>query len=152
MEGGDMKQASYNNYEQAKRNLLALKKEIDNSIDQNGISHNLSKKEYKLISLYEKCLYLSKTDQDKRYVSFNYYPCKSMISLSKKCKYDALEEWLIGFKNLIEYVNQIQKPDKWDKSLVYYKSRLDFIRKRGIDFFGNIKDEQIDKILDFFLD
>jgi len=57
-----------------------------------------------------------------------------------------LRDWLIGFKNFVEYTNHLDNVSRWKKSIDYYRSRLNLILKSRIEIFGNLPLPQFKKI------
>lgn len=102
-----------NSYEQAKEQLLRIKKEIDQIVESTGGATKLSQKEEILDKIYKECIRMCNNEQNKKYINFNYYPCKAMISLSKGNKYESLKECLTGFMNFVEYVSNISDTSKY---------------------------------------
>lgn len=137
-------------YQEAKKHFLGVKKEIDEMIERKGVVRELRNKELKLDSAFEECIDSCKNDEDKKFISFNYYPCKAMIFLSKGWKYKALIECLKGLEYFLKYLKSIRDKSRWLKSLEYYKSRFSIILNKKIELFGNMPDKQFNEIMSQF--
>ncbi|QER41217.1 hypothetical protein F1847_00125 [Thermodesulfobacterium sp. TA1] len=136
------------NYEEAKKIFLEIKSQIDETINKNGINKVLLNYDDKLTDWYNKVISLCSNDEDKKYINFNYYPCKSCISFAKNHQYKALSEWLEGLKNFIEYTNQLRNLNKWVESVGYYSSRLNYILQKRLEIFGNLPRDKFYDIID----
>jgi len=138
------------NYEKSKDEFLKIKNQIDDEINKHGITKNLLNYEKDLENSYQKVKRMCRNKQDKRYIDFNYFPCRACISLAKGYHYVALKEWLEGFKNFIEYTNEVKNANKWEEGIDYYRSRLSRILQNRIEIFGNLSAQEFDKIIDTF--
>jgi len=140
-------------YNELKNKLLDIKKQIDEEIKEKGITQNLINYEEDLNKIYQKVKKVWENKQNKKYINFNYFTCKAVISLAKGYHYVALKEWLEGFKNFIEYTNQVKGKgiSKWRRSIDYYRLRLKLIlQKSRIEIFGNLPEEPFNEIIDAF--
>jgi hypothetical protein len=141
------------NYEKSKNEFLKIKNQIDDEIKKHGITKNLLNYEKDLENSYQKVKLMCWNEQDERYINFNYFPCKACISLAKGYIYKPLKEWLIGFKNFIEYTNEVKNANKWEEGIDYYRSRLSRILQNRIEIFGDSsaqRFDEIDEIIDAF--
>ncbi|MFZ8805951.1 MAG: hypothetical protein ACO2PO_23650, partial [Candidatus Calescibacterium sp.] len=136
-------------YKKLKNKLLGIKKEIDKEIKK-GLSNDLKKYEKALNNIYHQIQKILNNEQDKRYINFNYFSCKAMISLAKGHHYVALKEWLEGLKNFIEYTNEVKDAGKWEESINYYRSRYSYISQKRIEIFGNLPAQRFNEIIDTF--
>ena len=133
-------------YQILKGKFLRIKEQIDKNIEEKGINQNLINYEKYLEAIYQKVKKVCSDKQDERYINFNYFPCRAVISLAKNYHYVALRDWLIGFKNFVEYTNHLDNVSRWKKSIDYYRSRLNLILKSRIEIFGNLPLPQFKKI------
>jgi hypothetical protein len=138
------------NYEKSKDEFLKIKNQIDDEINKHGITKNLLNYEKDLENSYQKVKWMCLNEQDKRYINFNYFPCRARISLAKGHHYVALKEWLEGFKNFIEYTNEVKNANKWEEGIDYYRSRLSHILQNRIEIFSNLQAQEFDEIIDTF--
>jgi len=138
------------NYEKSKDEFLKIKNQIDDEVKKNGITKNLLNYEKDLENSYQKVKLMCRNEQDERYINFNYFPCRACISLVKGYIYKPLKEWLLGFKNFIEYTNEVKNANKWEESIDYYHSRLSRILQNRIELFGNLPARTFDEIIDTF--
>jgi len=141
------------NYEKSKDEFLKIKNQIDDEINKHGITKNLLNYEKDLENSYQKVKRMCRNEQDKRYINFNYFPCRACISLAKGDIYESLKEWLLGFKNFIEYTNEVKNANKWEEGIDYYRSRLSRIldsRQSRIEIFGNLRAQRFNEIMDAF--
>jgi len=138
------------NYEKFKDEFLKIKNQIDDEIKKHGITKNLLNYEKDLENSYQKVKRMCRNEQDKRYIDFNYFPCRACISLAKGHHYVALKEWLVGFKNFIEYTNEVKDASKWEESINYYRSRYSYISQKRIEIFGNLPAQRFNEIIDTF--
>lgn len=138
------------NYEKSKDEFLKIKNQIDDEIKKHGITKNLLNYEEDLKNSYQKVKRMCRNEQDKRYINFNYFPCIACISLVKGYIYKPLKDWLVGFKNFIEYTNEVKNASKWEEGIDYYRSRLSRILQNRIEIFGNLSAQEFDKIIDTF--
>ena len=138
------------NYEKSKDEFLKIKNQIDDEIKKHGITKNLLNYEKDLENSYQKVKRMCRNEQDKRYIDFNYFPCRACISLAKGHHYVALKEWLVGFKNFIEYTNEVKDASKWEESINYYRSRYSYISQKRIEIFGNLPAQRFNEIIDTF--
>ena len=141
---------SSSNYEKYRDKLLSVKKLIDSEIKNNKISQNLLRYEVDLNEYYKQAINTSSSPQDKKFINFNYYPCKAMISLAKEYKYIALIELLNGFKAFIEYITNLRIKNKWNKSFEYFTYRFNLIFENEIEIFGNLSQDKFNKIISNF--
>jgi hypothetical protein len=137
-------------YKKSKDEFLKIKNQIDDEIKKLGITKNLLNYEEDLENSYQKVKEMCRNEQDKRYINFNYFLCKAIISLAKGYHYVALKEWLEGFKNFIEYTNEVKNANKWEEGIDYYRSRLFLILQRRIEILGNLPAQRFDEIIDTF--
>jgi hypothetical protein len=138
------------NYEKSKDEFLKIKNQIDDEIKKHGITKNLLNYEKDLENSYQKVKRMCWNEQDKRYINFNYFPCRACISLAKDYQYVALKEWLEGLKNFIEYTNEVKDAGKWLESINYYRSRYSYISQKGVEIFGNLPAQRFNEIIDTF--
>jgi hypothetical protein len=138
------------NYEKSKDEFLKIKNQIDDEIKKHGITKNLLNYEKDLENSYQKVKLMCRNEQDKRYINFNYFPCRACISLAKGYQYVALKEWLEGLKNFIEYTNEVKDAGKWEESINYYRSRYIYISQKRIEIFGNLPAQRFNEIIDTF--
>ena len=137
------------NYQELKNELLNIKNQIDKEVEEKGITKNLINYEPDLKNIYQKVIKACLNEQDEKYINFNYFSCRVVISLAKGYQYVALKEWLTGLKNFIEYTNQLSNLDKWIKSVSYFSSRLNCILQKRIEIFNT---EKFDEIIATFRD
>jgi hypothetical protein len=138
------------NYDELKNELLNIKKRIDEEINEKGITPNLINYEEDLNKIYKKVKKVCENEQNKKYINFNYFPCKAVISLAKGHHYVALKEWLEGFKNFIEYTNEVKDTSKWFGSIDYYRSRFNYISQKRVEIFGNLPLVKFNEIITAF--
>jgi len=138
------------NYEKSKNEFLKIKNQIDDEIKKHGITKNLLNYEEDLKNSYQKVKRMCRNEQDERYINFNYFPCVACISLVKGYIYNTLKDWLVGFKNFIEYTNEVKNASKWEEGIDYYRSRLSRILQNRIEIFGNLSAQRFDEIIDAF--
>jgi hypothetical protein len=137
-------------YKELKNKLLDIKKQIDEEIKENGLSNDLKKYEKALNNIYQQIQKILNDDQNKRYINFNYFSCKAMISLAKGYHYVALKEWLEGLKNFIEYTNEVKDASKWSGSIDYYRSRYSYISEKRVEIFGSLPLGKFNEIITAF--
>jgi hypothetical protein len=137
-------------YDELKNKLLNIKKEIDEEIKEKGITPNLINYEEDLNKIYKKVKKVWENEENKKYINFNYFPCKAVISLAKGHHYVALKEWLEGFKNFIEYTNEIKDASKWFGSIDYYRSRFNYISQKRVEIFGKLPLVKFNEIITAF--
>jgi hypothetical protein len=137
-------------YNKLKNKLLGIKEKIDEEIKENGLSNDLKKYEKTLNNIYQQIQKILNDEQNKRYINFNYFSCKAMISLAKGYHYVALKEWLEGLKNFIEYTNEVKDIGKWLESINYYRSRYSYISQKRVEIFGNLPLVKFNEIITAF--
>jgi len=137
-------------YDELKNGLLNIKKRIDEEIKEKGITPNLINYEENLNKIYKKVKKVWGNEQNKEYINFNYFPCKAVISLAKGHHYSALKEWLEGFKNFIEYTNEVKDASKWLGSIDYYRSRYSYISEKRVEIFGSLPLVKFNEIITAF--
>jgi hypothetical protein len=137
-------------YDELKNELLNIKKRIDEEIKEKGITPNLINYEENLNKIYKKVKKVWGNEQNKEYINFNYFPCKAVISLAKGHHYSALKEWLEGFKNFIEYTNEVKDASKWLGSIDYYRSRYSYISEKRVEIFGSLPLVKFNEIITAF--
>jgi hypothetical protein len=134
-------------YKRYRNKLMDTKKNIDNEIERNGVSHKLLDFENDLENNYKGAINSAINTTDKEYISFNYFAPKTYILLAKDNKFEAIISFSNALQDFIKYINSIRRPDfnKW--TLKPYSVISSHIENSGIELFGNTNPNTIQKIL-----
>lgn len=140
------------NYEQLRNKLLEIKKTIDNEIKNKGISSDLLRYENKLDSIWEEIYSSTVNEQNKRFITFNYYAPKTYILLAKGYKFEAVNSFCCAISNYVQYLNYIDNPNFNRWTLEYYRSLSLHLVNSNIELFGNAPIRNVKEILNSLKD
>ena len=135
-------------YLKAKDRLINLKREVSDCVVKNGISNCLCKWQ-KSIDLARRDAYAAaRTDQDRRFVQFNYYAAKAYIQLGSQQPHAALKDLCVAVRWFINYLDNSRVVPEWAAGAFgYYESVARHIDESSIELFGNTPSALSDDVL-----